>query len=85
LEERLLPTGASNIVHASGAFEAQSKGWIDVPTDVGQELAGIRWPSGERWYTPAEVNEEVSLGALDDPDVEPDIPRRGPGRPRKEV
>lgn len=76
LEERLTPTGATSISHPSGQFQADDDGWFEVPADVASELLGRRHPGGERFYTPAEVNEEVRLGSAP-------AEKRKPGRPRK--
>lgn len=80
LEERLIASGATSISHASGNYKADGAGWFEVPADVGAELLRVsaRDPQTgavSRFYTPAEVNEQVRLGAAQD-DAESKPPRR---------
>lgn len=80
LEERLVPTGTTALSHPSGEYEADRDGWIEVPHDVGVQLCAFasRDPHGgavTRFYTPAEVNEQVRLGALDESNADAPAPK----------
>lgn len=83
LEERLISTGATAISHAGQEYRADPDGWFEVPHEVGIALLNFRHPGGERFYTPAEVDEQVRLGAADADEALDETPRRRPGRPRK--
>lgn len=65
-EERLYPTGAVSLSHGGVAFDADEDGWFDVPAEVAEDMLKFRHPGGEKFYTPADVDEQVRLGALDE-------------------
>lgn len=76
----LRPSGASELVYrdATGArvvAKPVQDGWFDVPSDFGIQMCKAHTPDG--WYTPAEVDEEVRLGRIEDTPPERPV-RRGP-------
>ncbi len=81
-EERLVASGASGVSHGGKNYAADEDGWIDLPDEVGETVLRVRFPKGERFFTPHEVNEEVMAGRISDGDATPQ--RRGPGRPRRD-
>ncbi len=58
----LVAAGSGPISDGGSTFEPDADGWIEVPEDVGGRLHRFRFPGGERFCTPHEVNEEVRLG-----------------------
>lgn len=68
-ETRLIPSGASTLSHPDGKggmdhYEADEDGWLDAPHELAAFVRNFRGPSGERWYTPDEVGEEVASGRI---------------------
>jgi hypothetical protein len=62
-EERQMACGTTSVTFKDENFEAEDDGWVDVPTECGEHLHGLVYPNGERWLTPAEVGELVTVGA----------------------
>lgn len=87
LEERLFAAGTTSLVDGGSTYQADDDGWIEVPDDLGARLVAFRFPGGERWHTPWEVDEQVRMGAM--ADGEGDLPAvrpsklRGAGRRQK--
>lgn len=66
--ERLVPTGATSLSLGDEVYRADERdGWFDVPHEMGLRLLALRYPGGERWHSPEQVNEEVRRGSFEDP------------------
>ena len=66
--QRLMPSGAESMSHGGETYTADENGWFDVPHEVGTELCQFR-QNGSGFRTPAEVMDQVRLGAMDDADL----------------
>lgn len=76
-EERLIPAGApSGVLSVQGTnYTADEEGWFDLPGEIAASLLTVRYPGGERFHTPADVNEQIGLGALPAEEA-PNAPKR---------
>ena len=75
-EDRMLPTGAHSLSHKGKTITADDDGWFEVSHATAAALMGFRHPGGERFYSPDQVQEQVSLGALDDGDASPETRKK---------
>ena len=80
-ETRMYPTHTAVTDPSGEDYPIDAEGYSEVPEDVGNMLHKSRGGKGERWYTPQEVFEEVSLGRLEEAVRRADVPvQRGPVR-----
>ena len=83
LEERLVPTGASQVTYDGRTYESNADFWIKVPEHVGAHHCSFRTPSGARFMTDVEVGEHVRFGTADAeelPGLDEPAPVRTPRR-----
>ena len=73
-EDRLIPTGGTQISHGGKIYDADEEGWFDLPFDAANHLASFRSPNGEKFYSPEQVDEQVRIGALKDEEEAPALP-----------
>ena len=74
-------TGCDRITDQGVDYDADDNGYIEVPEPVGNLLHKSRGGKGERWYTPQEVFEEISIGRMEEAVRRADVPvQRGPVR-----
>ena len=80
-ETRMYATGCDRITDQGVDYDADDNGYIEVPESVGNLLHKSRGGKGERWYTPQEVFEEISIGRMEEAVRRADVPvQRGPVR-----
>ena len=58
----LVAAGTAPFEDAGVTYAPDDDGWVEVPEELGARLRQFRFPGGERFCTPTEVNEEVRLG-----------------------
>ena len=82
-EDRLIPTGCHSVSHEGVTYSADEDDWFEFPPEVGTELLKYRHPGGEKFYSPADVDEQVRLGALDEDGPDLTVQRTEPRRPSR--
>lgn len=57
-EERLLDAGATSISAGDRTYQANERGYFDIPRDAALPLLSLHFPGGERFATAAELGED---------------------------
>ncbi len=78
VDKRMVPSLTSAIVHEGEQYDAAATGWFDVPEPVGNFFL-----SRPGWRTPAQVDEEVAAGVIEENDspVSAPAPRKRTTKP----